>query len=229
MSGYISDTAYYTWQTCSHFHGSIASGYNYSFGNFTQCPLFFGDEGSGYTYDLIFCTPLASAELLLTGESLSQTRKKLNWYLTSNLHIDQFLVQRSEDGFQWTTLTTLPGTQWSWVDEIPNTLSKVYYRIHCIGEISLYSNSIQFINSDYSSPQLIIYPNPIASNSPLHILISPSSLSFFYELRDINGKLVASGKGEHHATILAPESAGIYLLSVFDPNGETFHNKLIVY
>jgi len=74
-----------------------------------------------------------AAPLGLTGVAVSARRVNLHWSDNSNTET-AFVIQRSRDGVNWSTLGQVPANVTSVADVSPNRRTTYYYRVLALNE-----------------------------------------------------------------------------------------------
>lgn len=121
---------------------------------------------------------------------------KLDWATASELNNSHFEVQRSFDGYNFTTIDEVKGNgtshsliNYSYVDEtIPTHQNIVYYRLNQVdynGESEL--SDIRLVQFEgFSNAPLVVYPNPTKSETT--ILLGDNVSQGEYTITDLAGK-----------------------------------------
>ena len=121
---------------------------------------------------------------------------KLDWATASELNNSHFEVQRSFDGYNFTTIGEVKGNgtshsliNYSYVDEtIPTYENIVYYRLNQVdynGKSELSDiRLVQF--KGFSNAPLVVYPNPTKSQTT--ILLGDNVSQGEYTITDLVGK-----------------------------------------
>lgn len=167
-----------------------------------------------------------------TGWKVNETTQ-LEWITSKEENNEQFILERSGNGTDFTAIATIPGSgnsdiniRYSYQDKQPlNGMN--YYRFKQIdfdGTIS-YSNVIGIL---HVNAELEIYPNP--NDGTFKINLIATSQSYTLEITDVNGRMVYSKSGD-----IAPESVelnnlsdGVYFVR-FNVGNDVVVKKLIVY
>lgn len=121
---------------------------------------------------------------------------KLDWATASELNNSHFEVQRSFDGYNFTTIDEVKGNgtshsliNYSYVDEtIPTHQNIVYYRLNQVdynGESEL--SDVRLVQFEgFSNAPLVVYPNPTKSETT--ILLGDNVSQGEYTITDLVGK-----------------------------------------
>jgi hypothetical protein len=167
-----------------------------------------------------YCTSFLPVELEWFNAQYSNQQVALNWKTAQPELIDRFVIERSNDGDNWTALNTSPANDglsiYNYTDLQPNT-GVNYYRLKTIKRNNVTSYSvIRRVIVPGKSEAVSIYPNPASKKIFVTGLSSPSQLSLF----DQTGKLIWQKK------IVAPQnivgvdlpsvSKGIYIIRIND-------------
>lgn len=152
----------------------------------------------------------------------------LNWESALEQNLDKYIVEKSTDGVNWQTLTTVKATgssnasEYNTVDN--NTAQVNYYRLKQVetsGNFT-YSQIIRIRKEENEKLALKMYPNPVISNATINI-ISESKLAahikiynqFGMQLQHMQRSLIA-GSNNIPVQGLSSLPAGIYIIVVED-------------
>lgn len=173
-------------------------------------------------------TPLLSVELYQFYGVVEQAFNDIHWSTFSEKNNNHFVLQRSEDGENFTDVATIQGNgttqdekHYQYKDfEIRDIL--YYYRLKIVdydGQIE-YSQSIALLRDNSSANGLIAFPVPMSDL--LNISFSTNSNSHAsVELRSIDGKLIAMKQfdclqGNNNLSIdVSSLAKGAYIVSVY--------------
>lgn len=145
----------------------------------------------------------ASAECeyrqMLQGEELS-IGVMLNWSTSSEKENAMFIIERSEDGIQFTNIGAVKGAgnssmhkDYSFLDN-SKTKEQYYYRLRQIDYNGAFQTSPTFVFNKYQ-PALFSILNLFSSPSPNQLELhfdSAEEVTFEYELMDWQGKTLAT-------------------------------------
>jgi hypothetical protein len=206
-----------------------------------------GQDGQLLTYDLtltidypcdsvISCIPLPVELLIFNGESINGINH-LKWATATETNNDHFEIQRSRNGREFTTISTMPGAgnstaqhQYATADAI-SPLGISYYRLRQVdydGHDS-YSEIISVKNSYGSGLNIESY-----NNGTLYVNYkSGCNQNVLLRLIDMQGKLIHSEeisftKGINQFTMNTPELGnGIYLLEALDQSMNSSKSRFV--
>lgn len=178
-------------------------------------------------------TPLALDATSLKAKSVHD-EVELEWTANVSSDIDQFYIQRSENGVDFVDIGNLKPTKlqtaFNYLDADPlNGLS--YYRILAIdlnGKLN-HSNVVKILMN--SEDQLEIFPNP--SRIGDNISIKKDGVNFeiaTIDVFDVLGKrvLFSTTRSKNGIEISGMTTAGIYITNVSTKDGTSFSKKLII-
>lgn len=200
----------------------------------TTVPLSFGGTA------VVSCSPLGVENVSLTGKN-EAGYNALEWVSSSEFNADKYLVERSNDGMNYTEIGTveaqglsMESLTYQFEDLQPaNNLS--YYRVRLIRENGSSSSSNTLtLERQYSKDVEIVktYPNPASEDLNI-ILASKTDASYELSLSNLNGQQVFKGnqtvqKGLTYASINVSDFRnGFYLLTV-SQNGKNIATHKIV-
>lgn len=162
----------------------------------------------------------------------------LNWATATEKNTDYFLVERSVDALNWTTISKVKAAgnsnkmlYYESYDETPE-IGISYYRLKIVDlDLSKSYSPIQVVDRSKKEPFVIIYPNP--SSGILNIASSYNSADLKYELYDITGKLIQVNVLETNESKIVVDvsalSRGMYFLNILTPDGNPIiGNKIII-
>ncbi len=201
--------------------GGIAGQESNSLGTCSSRPGVDGIDGTGFpgyvfprsTDPAGYCTVLLPVQLISFNASLVNKKVFLKWEVGNPADIKWFVIERSADANQWTTLRSIATNnqvhQYNMIDENPPA-GKNYYRIRFI-EINTsisYSPVKLVITGDHS---FTVYPNPASGKISVRgNFTTPADM----RIADMSGKIIY----QKNITTAAAEidlphlTAGIYLL-----------------
>lgn len=165
----------------------------------------------------------------------------INWVTVTEINMSYFLVERSYDGANFTSLGRVnaqraPGLgSYEWRDD--NHLNGYnYYRLRMvdIGGQSKFSFIVRVYTGSYDENKLLVSPNPVTGPAFVAGFNFIRSGKVILRIIDINGKTIAIQKEQAHAgfnsfTIQRPLTAGkgVYLLELATEN-HSYNAKLII-
>ncbi len=168
---------------------------------------------------------------------------QLSWRVLNNQLVQSFIVQRSQDGTNFTTVgqvdkhTSQPESlTYIFGDDLDGvTSSRVYYRVVLLNEDNSikYSNIISLSLSKSGKDRVVIFPNPAKDIVQLQIQ-SVSNTKMKVDVFDPAGKLVGTHmiqvqRGNNSISIedLTDKPRGVYLI-VVNTGDEVFRQKLLL-
>ncbi|HHB78236.1 MAG TPA: T9SS type A sorting domain-containing protein [Saprospiraceae bacterium] len=212
------------------FYGASVSGDgdNIITGAYRSDPSGMSAAGAGYIYDI--SASILPVELVSFEAELVDKQVYLTWATASEHNNDGFIVQRSEDGFNWEDLGWVDGmgdsdklVEYAYTDRHPNSNTN-YYRLNQIDYDGKneYSDIVSIfikIQSDFT-----IFPNP--TSDYIHL-----AHSFDFEdvksiqLFDVMGRQVKKFSLSNGALSVANIPPGCYYL-VLNIGGEMLHKSI---
>ena len=149
------------------------------------------------------------------------TNTLVNWETATEINVDHFNIQRSENGIKFYTINTVnaEGASRYTYNDVPNLIGVIYYRLENVdknGAIS-YSEVKQLI---IDNGELIISPNP--SND--YVTISGGNIKEV-RISDVSGRVVKISK-ERRIDISGLKS-GLYFISIESLNGAVEMKKFV--
>ncbi|HET6995455.1 MAG TPA: T9SS type A sorting domain-containing protein [Chitinophagaceae bacterium] len=202
---------------------------------------------TAYARDTIQVT-LSSGCIVLPAEltDLRGTFKdgwaQLNWKTLNNQDVEHFLVQRSEDGTNFTTVGQVDKqgssgmASYSFTEDVSKINGqRVYYRVVLVttGHAIKYSNVIFLSMTSMTHNKITIFPNPARDIVQLQLAVSSNS-TIKIDIFDAAGRLVATRhtvvyRGNNVVTIedLADRPRGMYTIRV-NTGEESFKQKLLL-
>jgi len=167
---------------------------------------------------------------------------QLSWRVMNNQLAQYFMVQRSDDGINFTTIGRIdrqpsPGEAfYSFRDDVSSiTGSKVYYRIIIVNDdnTARYSNILRLSLTSAKGNSIVVFPNPAKDFVQVQ-LASTITSKMKIDVYDAAGKLVITlnstvYRGNNVITIdgLAGKPAGVYTL-VVNTGEELLRQKLLL-
>ncbi len=177
------------------------------------------------------CGTILSAELLsFTGKSTDQGHQ-LDWATLSEIELQGFHIEHSQDGFNWTQLhfQTARGdlntaADYSWTNTDINAGNN-YYRLQLLDQDGSIDHSNVVLINESSIDLLDLYPVPFGNTLNLSFNQSESSTAEI-SIIDVSGRIVLleniRAKEGHNEQALDVSSlpSGIYFLSLTNANGK---------
>lgn len=186
------------------------------------------------------CGPLPVSLLSFTGV-LSGSKVDLAWQTTSEYSIDQFIVERSNDGISFSQLSSQPaqfnngnGGAYTTIDNYPYSGIN-YYRLKTLDKNGsfAYSSTIKIKTTDRQNTLTKLYPNPVSDVLNVQ-LQSNSRMQVSFVILDVAGKQVGVQQNVLSTGINDLQincnnlAAGTYILRCRDDKGNAIGNFKIV-
>ncbi len=169
-----------------------------------------GEYGSLGSYTFSGASGLPIHEVSLGGTT-DKNKHNLNWHIIADEPIKTIVVEASNDGSNFSTLTTVTPT----IDKFsyqPFKSNTVYYRLKVTSVLdqTVYSNTIALkgtVNTDKIFNVSTLVQNEITINA---------AQNYRYQLNDINGRTVSAGSGLKGINKLnvSNQSNGIYIIQL---------------
>lgn len=206
--------------------------------NITNPNCSFADATSILTLNIIDCgTPLNTDFISFSGKA-ENNLTKLNWTTTKEEGPVQYAIEKSMDGWNFTTVSTMNGLNnnneinyYAWSENyLPN--QTIFYRIRLITADKQKISRIVKILPDRKSVELTV-ENPFANS--LHAEVNVSEAQIVYlKLIDNSGRIVQNQK---FALVAGPNSlqinntgnlpAGLYTLQLQTAGNNIFNKKIL--
>lgn len=208
---------------------------NFSSAN-TTVPLSFGGTA------VVSCSPLGAESIQLSGRNESGYNT-LEWISSSELNADKYLIERSEDGINYTEIgsidahgLSLEALNYRFEDLQPILTEIIYYRIrltHNNGDATI-SNSIAIEQQFINDLEIVkVFPNPASSD--LNVIFSSKvDASYKLTITNLNGKKVwtseqTAQKGSSFQTIdVSKFQHGFYLLEISLDGKTSSTHKIVI-
>lgn len=180
-----------------------------------------GDCADAASFDMACLMPLSAREINLTAVNNGST-VKLEWSMIAEPTQTVYLVQRSNDGQVWSTIShipsnlSMPNSNYSYIDYNPNQ-GENYYRIQVrdVEGKEIFSN-VKYVELN-SNENVIVFPNPA------HDIVTIQTASAqSFTIKNILGQTIYEGISNNTIDI-SNWSKGIYMIQM--ENGENM--KLI--
>ncbi len=175
-------------------------------------------------------------ELILFDAVCDNNKVVLKWKTASELNNDKFLVERSNEAEEWSTIANIKGAgnsntikSYEFTDFEPN-VNTTYYRLKQIDLDGEYSYSEVIISECIivSSVSINLYPNPAVTD--VKLTVSESLIGSKYVISNNVGQNILFGKVEkEQSNINIHElSPGVYILMIKTESGNVYKEKLVV-
>ncbi len=192
------------------------NGYYAEFSVSSFSEFWLNDGGNGNTHPL----PIN----LLSFEAIKQNKRvELKWATDNELNVDRYVVERSSNGVNFTTIGSVYAfnnsnqNNYNLVDNQPLSGLNLY-RLKMYDKDGTFRYSpIRKINFDNAGDDISIYPNPVVDTK---ILVSSSANATTAVLYDATGRVVKSFRlnGRNNTLDVNGVSAGAYQLKVITEN-----------
>jgi hypothetical protein len=199
-----------------------------------------------YAYDTISivydanCTVMASSITSFKG-SITNGQSSLNWTTNANNATEYFEIQRSLDGYSFTTISKVtaqssdgPSADYSFKEDISSLKAPVVYyrlRVKMKAKNIVYSNIVR-LSLPVHRDEILMYPNP-ANDHVQFALVSDKGGDMKMAVYDFAGLLIETRtvfvQQGANTFLVATDTwkAGAYVIQLTTPN-QTFHKKLII-
>jgi hypothetical protein len=207
---------------------------NFSSAN-TTVPLSFGGTA------VVSCSPLGAETMSLSGESESGYNT-LKWTSSSEFNVDKYLIERSENGSEYTAIgsveaqgLSLDALNYQFEDLQPLT-GTAYYRVKLVRNngTSISSNTLAIEQQFMNDLELVkTFPNPADDNLNI-VLSSKTESTYQLTLSTLNGQKVFAGnqtvqKGLTYNSINIREFRnGFYFLTISKEGKTVSTHKIII-
>ena len=171
------------------------------------------------------CPTATPVKLIEFTAELANGKVELNWSTASELNNNYFLVQRSTDGDNFTTIDTVKGhgnsntiLYYQYTDNAPVT-GTVYYRLVQVDYNGTQNSSSLASVTNEQSLTATVYPNPF--DKTINLLVSSREIyKVKVQITDLSGKvLYSSDQYTTNQTILLGQelTSGMYVLEIVSP------------
>ena len=205
----------------------------------------FGDNWAtnSFTATIAATTPVEFA--FFNASWKGENKISLIWQTVTEINVDYYNIERSEDGYNYSVLTKIPATAISGSlktyeisDNVLGSSKRIYYRIIAKNKIG---------ESSYSETKMVnikpvrnyvkgLYPNPVLSSQPVHIqYVAVESSKVTIELysylgRKLNSITINAMQGENDIIFKLGHflTSGIYYVIVRNENNQVAELPLSV-
>ncbi len=159
---------------------------------------------------------------------------RISWATTEEINSRQFIVERSKNGFAWSTIGTVAATgnsnatrNYNFVDNNPEK-GVNFYRLKMVDADNKFTNSetksVLFSNTNV----VLITPNPASSFVNIYMSKNNNSLSQIL-VSDANGKVISNIRtaSQTYQLQTAKYTKGLYVIKVME-EGNTSTHKIII-
>ena len=218
--------------TGTYVAGTNPQTYDYgSAGSYTTWVRFKDQTCLEYRYAKTIVTPSCPAPLnwlTTSAKILEGNSVQISWTTTDERNVDYFIVQKSNDGINFTALSSTKANgkafnQYVAYDLDFNSTSGYYKIIEVDTDGKKYESIILRVKGE---SQVKIYPNP--SNNFFILEITGADKSS-YSITDVTSRVIETGEivGDYYnAKIGECLAKGTYILSIYD-NVNNYHKKII--
>ena len=220
--------------------GAIA----YSCGNYVFPGVSAINDGMRFTIGSVNLTQTALPITLISFDGIMKNGKaSLKWATASEVNNHQFVVERSANGEEFETISTLPGAgdsnnriDYELTDQTPASGIN-YYRLKQIDFDGQFTHSkIIALENDFLGLGIEISPNPIPPGKGIEVkIIQPAGSDnpqiLLYDLlgRPIAFTAFASGNSEFEIQPATELASGIYIVKInFPAFGKTVSERIII-
>jgi hypothetical protein len=194
------------------------------------------DNSSTSTAQVISSVPLT---LLGFSAAFVNCNNVLSWATDNEQNTSLFELERtpSTNPSAWVVAgrvsasgNTSSQTHYSYTDALGGVSVKWLYRLKMIDRNGRYTYSAVLpVSGKCNDASVLVYPNPVASGK-LYVATSGLGQTATGVLKAADGRIVYTGKVVNGINAINTEniSAGLYLLTVQDPEGATIQYKVIV-
>ena len=193
-----------------------------------------------YTLGLKNNVPLPIALVSFTA-NLNSGKVNLNWITATEINNNFFTVQKSQDGINYETVTTVKGAgnnntilEYNATDSNPYSGVSYYRLVQTDFDGAQTYFAPMKINNNLSTQEINVYPNPVSSSDPVfYISIPEGDEEVLVLIRDIQGRecysrLIVDANHELiPITTQEPLAAGMYVI-VASSNHYSYSKKFIV-
>ncbi len=138
-------------------------------GNLREMPLTLG-HNEMKTYRVKLYPVILPIKLISFSGYKTNDANNLLWKTAEEINFKEFILERSNDGRSFTTITTVTatgnstGSNYSFTDNTINTGTRYFYRLKMVNNDNSFTYSgIIIIKANNSANSLIIYPNPVTN------------------------------------------------------------------
>lgn len=197
--------------------------------------LAWNTQGDGYYTIGSLNTGVSPLPIEVTGFYAEACAQNIcvTWNVTSEFGIQNYVVDRSADGNNWSELAKLKavGARIYHVTDSTAPEGIVYYRLRSLNDTGSAVSSLVIAYNNAHSPGTLLYPNPATAEFTIEfdrrILTLPE-----VSLTDLSGKVMALTVLEWTANKaridIREVNAGVYIVDVIVPEGIRFRRKLVV-
>ncbi len=190
---------------------------------FLQTKIACGDLTTINSINLLLPVELSNFEV----KKLGRNQSKLNWVTASEMNVDYFTIQRSQNGEDWKKLgqvaakgNSTTSQAYEFIDAHP--ISGInYYRLRIVDEDGVFENSeivaLRF-SEEGSHSTINLFPNPVSNTLTIDYSKIESTISFV-RILDVNGQVIKERNVETNTNQqllinVHDLSAGIYFVSL---------------
>jgi hypothetical protein len=159
-----------------------------------------------------------------SGKKQNDGTVNLHWVTANEQHANVYKIEKSNDGQSFGVIGELPASgkdynEYTYVDATAGTGNNFYrIRQEDYDNRFNYSEVVLIRKSDYTSQQLIVFPNPVIKT--LNINTTDNAQIKSIQIFDALGQLVRSYSNSKNQLDLEALKTGIYYLKVENNSGE---------
>ncbi|MBL0182325.1 MAG: T9SS type A sorting domain-containing protein [Chitinophagaceae bacterium] len=182
-----------------------------------------GSYGSLGAYTLSgYSGALPIHDVSLSG-SVDKNKHNLNWRIIADEPVKTILIETSDDGTDFNSLTTLASSALNFTYQ-PYKINTVYYRLKVVSVINqtVYSNTIALRGTGSADK-----PFSVSTLVQNELVINAAS-NYQYRLLDMNGRTISAGSGLKGISRVNVTGypAGMYIIQLFS-NDDTQTERII--
>ncbi len=196
-------------------------------------------------FRIVFAKLLATSPMKFAGIAANRNSDngiKLNWKIENEINVDQYLIERSNDGNNFTVVNNIlpkenngTNTTYSAIDQNA-TASVLYYRIKALNNNgrALYSDMVKIEATSIKS-SISVYPNPVAGKIMNIRFMQQLKGNYGIQLTNIAGQVLYKGQVSVNAETITKSvnlngkvNSGSYQLIISAENGKKTSMQLII-
>ncbi len=167
----------------------------------------------------------------------------LTWATSNEVNVKHFLIERSFNGVQFASISTISARNtsnsqltYNYADKDPRAVKsdkKIYYRLKMVDKDGKYTYSnIAVINSSASAKSLSLYPNPVKGSQVFVSLNESGSSNIYIKIEDVTGRVYSKYVLRNNSNSAIPVDVkrlrnGTYVIKV-ETSNKSFLQQFIV-
>ncbi len=170
-------------------------------------------------------TSVVPVKLIAFGASKQKTGISCSWKTAAEWNADCFILERSNNGFDFYTITTVKATntasvrEYEWLDKTGITSRVVYYRLKQVDfDGSTHDSNIIFVTSDIQTKnEVTIAPNPFENKLVFSFDEIPDHLvhyTFYNSLGEPVYETTFPASQENHVFLPESLAGGLYTVNI---------------